>query len=655
MEESGKGLQSDVLVLSRDTIWQISPMLLGEEMVGGWLRGQMREKQMDELALVDAEGLVMASGSGLNRGVLPTEAMAIVQQGAMGSDAASGVVWLNDGKRMLALAELKNGWWLAAERDLNPAMLARIGGTAEAYNAYAELQVNRVKLRWIVSLMVVFLLVATVALAVWAAFRLANKIVQPVTELVHGTNRVSAGDLSVRLQPRDDDELGVLTQAFNRMTFQLAANRELLERKNHELDERRRFMEAVLTSVSTGVVALDEANVVRVANQRAFALLKLEVGSKLAKVVPEVSEVVREALRQLAEQGVMGGAGHISGQKSLLQHEVKVTVAEGDVRTLMLRLVPQPLGGVVLTFDDMTPLIGAQRLAAWRDVARRLAHEIKNPLTPIQLSAERLKRRYLAKMPEEDKALFAQLTDTIVQQSEEMRRMTNEFSDFARMPQAVMQSENVIEVLDGVVALQRARGGVEIESDYGIAVAMVNMDKGQMQRVFTNILENAFNAVAEREGINLPQGRVRVVVSQQQPAILCIEIQDNGRGLPEDVAVEQLFDPYVTTRKGGTGLGLAIVKKVMDEHGGTVLLKRRREGGTTVALTLPLTEADVLGAAARVDKPAATPRATPRTAPTTGPKEAPTTETPDDEHQPLSAPPSLAASPSKRRGKKPNA
>ncbi|NBV54911.1 MAG: HAMP domain-containing protein, partial [Proteobacteria bacterium] len=352
MDESGKSLKSDVLVLSRDTVWQLSPMLLGQNAMAGWLREQMREKRMDELALADAEGLIVASGSGLNRGVLPPEAMALLQAGSMGS----GVVHLNDGKRMMALVALKNGWWLAAERDLNAAMLARIGGTAEAYNAYAELQANRAQLRVLVSLMVLLLLVATVALAVWAALRLANKIVQPVTELVHGTNRVSAGDLTVRLQPRDDDELGVLTQAFNRMTFQLAANRELLERKNHELDERRRFMEAVLTSVSTGVVAVDEGNVVRVANQRAFALLKLEVGSKLAKVVPEVSEVVREALRQLGECGVMGGvAGQgIAGQKSLLQHEVKVAVAEGDVRTLMLRLVPQPLGGVVLTFDDMT-------------------------------------------------------------------------------------------------------------------------------------------------------------------------------------------------------------------------------------------------------------------------------------------------------------
>lgn len=577
-EESGRSLLGEAVALSRDPLWQLPPLLLSHEAVAGWLRQQMGAKRLDELALVDGDGQVMASGTGFLVGSLSSEVLTYLQNVTLQPNVSPDVFRQSDGRKLIALVPLKGGWWLVAQRGVNTEMLARISETAAAYNDYMQLSVDRGRIRLVVSLFLLVLLAGTISGAVWAGIRLANKIVRPVTELVHGTNRVSAGDLTVRLQPRDDDELGVLTQAFNRMTLQLAANRDLLERKNHELDERRRFIEAILTGVSAGVVAVDEDGVVRVANQSAVSMLKLALGMRLGKVVPELGDVVQEVA-----QGNAVGRG-------VVQREVRVTIAEGDTRTLLVRLVPQGGGGrgVVLTFDDITPLIGAQRLAAWQDVARRLAHEIKNPLTPIQLSAERLKRRYLKKLPDEDQELFAQLADTIVQQSEEMRRMTNEFSDFARMPQAQMEQEDLIELIDSVVALQRARGGVEFDTDYRVKTAVVNVDKGQVQRVFTNVIENAYNAIAEREGTNLPQGRVEIVAAEQQDGMLTVEIRDNGRGLPSDVAVESLFDPYVTTRKGGTGLGLAIVKRVMDEHGGTVRLLRRKGGGTTVELSLPL-------------------------------------------------------------------
>lgn len=587
-EESGRSLLGETMVLARDPLWQLPPLLLAHDTVNNWLRSEMAEKQMDELLLVDGDGQVMASGSGFKMGVLPPDVLSFLQTASLQQDSGNSVgaqVFRQaDGSRLMAAVPLRSGWWLIAQRGVSGAMLNRIGETAEAYNQYVQMSEERAKIRWVASLFLLVLLASTVAGAIWAGIRLANKIVRPVTELVHGTNRVSAGDLTVRLQPRDDDELGVLTQAFNRMTLQLAANRDLLERKNFELDERRRFIEAILTGVSAGVVVVDEGGVVRVANQSAVAMLKLELGVRLDKSVPELADVVREL-----------GQGEVPARRGgVIQREVRVVPAEGDVRTLLVRLVPQLAGGraVVMTFDDITPLIGAQRLAAWQDVARRLAHEIKNPLTPIMMSAERLKRRYLKKLPEEDQELFAQLTDTIVQQSEEMRRMTNEFSDFARMPQAKMEPENMIELVDDVAALQKARGGVEFLTEYDIDPAMVKADKGQVQRVFTNILENAYNAIAEREGTNLPQGRVEIVAKEQQGGMLTLEIRDNGRGLPVDVAVENLFDPYVTTRKGGTGLGLAIVKRVMDEHGGTVRLLRRKGGGTVVELGFPLMAQD---------------------------------------------------------------
>lgn len=596
LKESGRSMQGEIVAMSRDPLWQLPPMLLDHNSVDKWLSQQMAMKQLDELALVDSDGQIMASGSGLRLLILPQEVVQYLQNSVFqnGQLAMPEVFRQADGRRMLALVPLRGGWWLVAQKSMNNEMLERISETAAAYNDYSEMMEERGRIRWVVTMFMLLLLGTTVTAAVWAGIRLANKIVKPVTELVHGTNRVSAGDLTVRLEPRDDGELGVLTQAFNRMTVQLASNRDLLERKNFELDERRRFIEAILTGVTAGVVAVDDEGIVRVANQSAITMLHLTLGAKLSRSVPELADVVQDV-----------GLGNVVG-RSVVQREMKVTVSEGDTRTLLVRLVPQGTTagvvhrGVVLTFDDITPLIGAQRLAAWQDVARRLAHEIKNPLTPIQLSAERLKRRY-AKQITQDTDLFLQLCDTIVQQSEEMRRMTNEFSDFARMPQAQMADENMIELVDGVVVLQRSRGGVEFVTDYEVAMAMVRADKGQIQRVFTNLLENAYNAIAEREGTNVPQGRVEIVAKEQQAGMLMIEIRDNGRGLPEHVEAETLFDPYVTTRKGGTGLGLAIVKRVMDEHSGTVRLLRRKGGGTTVELGFPLTETAIAASAATTD------------------------------------------------------
>lgn len=635
VQESNRSLLSDSIALSRDPLWQLPPLLLGRGTVEAWLKAQLDAKRLDELYFVDSDGQVLATGSGFLPvggsylpGELASTLQAAVQESGKHGDgprvshgvgAAAGQVFkLSDGMHLGAVVPLRGGFWLVALRALNPGMLARIEDTETAYKGYVELKQERDHVKSVVTLSLLLLLAGTVAGAVWAGIRLANKVVKPVTELVHGTNRVSAGDLAVRLEPQDDDELGVLTQAFNRMTLQLANNRDLLEKKNKELDERRRFMEAVLTGVTAGVVAVDGEGTVRVANQSAQTMLKLAVGSKLDKIVPELADVVRTVSD--------GRKDIMPAPKGVAQREVKVMVAEGDTRTLLVRLVvlghdkldeeeegARPVRsedvkrGVVLTFDDITPLMSAQRLAAWQDVARRLAHEIKNPLTPIQLSAERLKRRYLAKLPEEDQGLFKQLAETIVQQSEEMRRMTNEFSDFARMPQAKLEAENMLTVLDGVVALQRARGGaeahggvppvaVEYLTHYDVNPAIVMMDKGQMTRVFTNLMENAYNAIAEREGTNLQQGQVQIVVRKPQSGIVVVDIQDNGRGLPDTVEVETLFDPYVTTRKGGTGLGLAIVKKVMEEHGGSVRLLRRKEGGTTVELTLPVTETDTVAA-----------------------------------------------------------
>ncbi len=585
LNESSRTLMAETNALTQEALWQLPPLLLSEPTAVLLLQRQQHEHGLDELTLTDELGQPLATASGLP-GLLPHELTTFIQSSGMvrGERLAAEVFRQANGGRLLAAVPLSGGRWLVAERSLPPAMQSHLERLRDATRAYAQLAQDRGIIRRNLSMVMLVLLLVCVAVAVWAGVKLARRLSVPITSLVHGTNRVSAGDLSVRLTPRDDDELGVLTQAFNRMTQQLAANADLVERKNEELDARRRLTEAVLLGVSAGVVAVDEAGVVRLANPRATELLKLQTSDKLARNAPELSEILRDFHAQLYE-------AEVYQRRYIQSHTLKITTPEGESRTLQLRLLPigGELGrsGVVMTFDDITPLVGAQRLAAWQDVARRLAHEIKNPLTPIQLSAARMKRKFMVQIADVDQPLFGQLADTVVNAAEEMRRMVNEFSDFARMPQAQLVPIDLGKLVSDVVALQSSRDGVKVTLDNTAAIMPVAADSGQLQRVLTNLLENSANAVAEREGTNLPQGHLEVVVQMSQDAMVNVEIHDNGRGLPEGKTVDELFDPYVTTRKNGTGLGLAIVKKVMDEHKGQIRLSRRAGGGTSAILSFP--------------------------------------------------------------------
>jgi two-component system nitrogen regulation sensor histidine kinase NtrY len=265
---------------------------------------------------------------------------------------------------------------------------------------------------------------------------------------------------------------------------------------------------------------------------------------------------------------------------------------DNATRTLLVRMVAQGRdgeGAVVVTFDDITAMLSTQRLAAWADVAQRLAHEIKNPLTPIQLSAERIKRKY-GKQIIEDKELFSNLTDTIVHQVGDMRQMLNEFSDFARMPAAKFARIDVVDVIDEALTLQKeARTDFNFELHAPKEKLFISGDRNHLQRAITNIFENAINAISEETEKN-DAGSIKVVVEKTQSGKITISVIDNGPGLPADVEVEKLFDPYITKRKNGTGLGLAIVKKVVDEHQGSVKLIRQKTRGTKVELIFPLYE-----------------------------------------------------------------
>ncbi|MBF0247987.1 MAG: two-component sensor histidine kinase, partial [Alphaproteobacteria bacterium] len=376
-------------------------------------------------------------------------------------------------------------------------------------------------------------------------------------------------------------EIGTLTKAFNDMTDQISVQREGLMAANRELDERRRFTETVLAGVSAGVIGLDPEGRINLPNRSASLLLDTDLLAKfdryLAEIVPEMAEVLAEAM----DRNDRPARAEITLHRSSGTHTLIVSAAAEKLHDDVI--------GYVVTFDDITELQSAQRKAAWSGVARRIAHEIKNPLTPIQLAAERLKRKYL-KQIREDADTFATLTDTIVRQVEDLGRMVDEFSAFSRMPQAVLAPENMTDICRESLFLEGNRDHrIRFESDIPDGPVCLQCDRQQVSRALTNLLKNAAESVTEHlDATSGGQGEgwIRLClfgVSTSSGERISIVVEDNGKGLPE-ADLSRLTEPYVTTREKGTGLGLAIVKKIMEDHGGDLILENRPEGGARITL-----------------------------------------------------------------------
>jgi two-component system nitrogen regulation sensor histidine kinase NtrY len=432
-----------------------------------------------------------------------------------------------------------------------------------------------------VTFAMIFVVVALLLLlaAIWIGIAVANRLARPVGALIGAAERIRSGDLSARVEEgARDDELGTLSRAFNRMTSQIEAQRGELIDANAQIENRRRFTEAVLASVTAGVVALDSRGVVDLPNRSASVLLDMDLSAKtgqdFAELVPEMAQLV-EAAQSNPDRPAQGTIQLVRNQRK---------------RTFVVRIATTRLDdggkGLVVTFDDVTDLEAAQRTAAWADVARRIAHEIKNPLTPITLSAERLKRKYLSEI-KSDPETFRMCTDTIMRQVEDIGRMVDEFSSFARMPAPRMRAENVAELVRRTVFLQaNGRAGAKFDTTLPDAAVLLRLDAGQIGQALTNLLQNALDAIEGREGADLPPPHVAVDLSQDAQGRTLVSVADNGRGLPK-VDRDRLTEPYMTTRAKGTGLGLAIVKKIMEDHGGTVLLADRPGGGAVVTLVFP--------------------------------------------------------------------
>jgi two-component system nitrogen regulation sensor histidine kinase NtrY len=437
----------------------------------------------------------------------------------------------------------------------------RLEGVVTDFKAL-QARARSLQLQFNAALFIVALVI--VAFAMWIALVVADRLVQPVGEMVAAARRVAAGDMTARVpDPRTDDEVGTLANAFNRMT-------ERLEEQTGALESRSALIEAVMSGVSAGVVSVAGDGTIRLLNASAAALLSLDetiaVGAPLATVAPELAELLDSDTRE-----------------SIVQ-----LTAGGESRTLAVRITADE-DGRVLTFDDITQQLLDQRRAAWSDVARRIAHEIKNPLTPIQLAAERLQRRY-GKMVEAGDTVFAQLTDTIVRQVGDLRRMVDEFSSFARMPKPIFHEESLVDLTRQSIFLHEvAHPVIGFSLDTPDFVRLV-CDRRQIGQALTNIVKNAVEAIEAREG-DVPPGQVSATI-RPDGRQLTLEIADNGIGLP--VERDRIVEPYMTTRARGTGLGLAIVKKIIEEHCGTIAFTDRPGGGTVVTIVFDTVMLDAL-------------------------------------------------------------
>ena len=403
--------------------------------------------------------------------------------------------------------------------------------------------------------------------AVWFALRFADRQVRPLTDLVSAARQVGGGNYALRVEGRTGpDEIGLLNRAFNRMTGQIEQQTAALLGANRQLAERRAFIETVLQSITAGIISVDREGEVQLMNSSAQELLldrsgPAPVGLKLADIAPEIDALMR------------------SGSASGLVHKSR----EGELLTLAVKLAPAAQGWVI-TFEDITRQLLDQRQAAWSDVARRIAHEIKNPLTPIQLATERLNRRY-RKQIEQDGELFDELTGTIIRQVGDLRKMVDEFSSFARLPKPVFRQEDAVDLVRQALFLQEvARPEIDYAFDAATDIPPLACDRHQFGQVMTNLLKNAAEAIEAKRRDAEPdyRGRIAVEVAAEAEAVV-VTVTDNGVGLPSH-GTERLLEPYVTTREKGTGLGLAIVKKIVEEHAGDMTFAGNDEGGTSVTV-----------------------------------------------------------------------
>lgn len=607
LNEHRQVLRGDTLAMATD-LDRESALLTGDPAYFQRLiTGQMRLRSLQAAYLVKSDGRILAKARGsVEVGMPAADYFKTADEG----DVALFIMEDHNQIRALVTIPSLPESYLYVARFVDARVLNHLAETRAAVSEYESLESRRSQFQVTFALIYVTVALITLLAAVWLGLWAANRIVDPISQLVRAAERVSVGDLRARVPVGGTgDELDMLTGAFNRMTSQLESQRNDLIEANHQLDERRQFTEAVLSGVSAGVLGLDNEGSITHANRAALRFFDLTeaalLGRAIATAVPEMASAVADA-RAHPERTAQAQIGILRA---------------GHDRTLNLRVTREMTdsgqGGFVLTFDDITELVRAQRTSAWADVARRIAHEIKNPLTPIQLSAERLRRKY-GKEIKTDPEVFEQCTQTIIRQVNDIGRMVDEFSSFARMPSASMKPLDVNEILRQAVFLQRVgHPDIDYRLDLPETPTILECDGRLVSQALTNILKNAAEAIRgqddeededeararERRRVDHTKvGRIHITLTEDENAIV-IAATDSGCGLP-DTDRSRLTEPYTTTRAKGTGLGLAIVNKVMEDHGGELVLddapaSEGWESGARVLLIFPRRHASGTGNSAQ--------------------------------------------------------
>jgi two-component system nitrogen regulation sensor histidine kinase NtrY len=456
----------------------------------------------------------------------------------------------------------------------------KLRSIADASEQYGQINIlkNPIKFNYLITLSIVTLVI--IFLATWFGLTLASGITGPIQDLAQATNKITQGDLDIQIDIEADDEIGLLVKSFNQMTKDLKKSKNGLEEANLSLEQRRKYMEAVLRNVSAGIISMDGNGIITTINHAAEKMFDLDPENILFHnyrdlMIPEHLILVEEFLQEMKENN-----------ESILEKQLELVLKDKALTILLtITKIKDEDGndsGIVVVFEDLTQLQRAERAAAWREVARRMAHEIKNPLTPVQLSAQRLQRKYGDKLGE-DGSVFKECTQTIIDQVEVLKNLVNEFSRYARMPVTTPALNDLNEVItDSVLLFQDAHKDIVFEFNKSEGLPKFEFDAEQINRVLINLLDNAVAAINKKEG------RIEIQVSydeQRRKAI--VAVTDDGPGVPSSYK-RKVFDPYFSTKKSGTGLGLAIVSSIISDHHGQVSVSDNNPTGTVVSFQLPV-------------------------------------------------------------------
>jgi len=595
LEEHKQVIRADTLAMASD-LDREAGFRLGHsrEDLERLVQAQSFVRNLSEAIVFDANGKVLARSGltfTLEYGEIPKYLVSQVQDGSV------AVMTGDTEDRVRALVKLQNygDAFLFVGRLIDPEVLGHLQSTQKASEDYQSLQERYSDLQ--ITATLIFVLIGLILLlsAIWFGLMLARQLVEPITTMMTVADRVRGGDLAVRVPKQEAiQEFDSLANSLNRMTSQIEEQQGALIDANRQLDQRRALTESVLTGVSAGVLGINRDGEINLANSSAHDLLGLEIeeqgliGAEIYRVMPETSSLLERAYERPGKT--------TQGEVSAFQKDL-------SRRIFLVRIVVDESGGdktgAVLTFDDITDLQSAQRKAAWSDVARRIAHEIKNPLTPIQLSAERLKRKYL-KQIDDDPETFERCTDTIVKHVEDIGRMIKEFSDFARMPEPVIAEQEIKPLIQEVLTLyEQAHRNVAFKFSVadGRKGYKSHFDAQLVRQAFSNLVKNAVDSLeaCKEDGCD---GILEIMLMEKDDEALAVVVSDNGDGFPEGEEIARLTEPYVSKKPKGTGLGLAIVKKIMEDHEGSLVLgvpkwldhhkKWNNPGGATAILILPL-------------------------------------------------------------------